>query len=104
MILDDSRLERVKQMMQGLPLPEMAWEDPEEEICYYFQRAAATVRALVEGKPPGEHSDRIRALAAQTPDPVELQRLLQAESWVPIRIAAITAEGVALKIPNPDNN
>jgi hypothetical protein len=104
MSIDQSRLERVKQIMQGLPLEEPAYEDPQEEIAFYFQHAAKSLRASVEGRPAAGQSERIRDLAAQTPDPVQLQRLLQAESWVPLRIAAITAEGVALKIPNPDNN
>ena len=104
MIVDQNRLDRVKQIMQGLSLTEPAFEDAQEEISYYFQHAAQTLRSMVEGGSPAGQSERIRDLAAQTPDPVELQRLLQAESWVPLRIAAITAEGVALKIPNPDNN
>ena len=104
MSIDQSRLERVKQIMQGLPLEESACEDPQEEIAHYFQHAVKSLRASVAGRPPVGQSERIRDLAAQTPDPVHLQQLLQAESWVPLRISAITAEGVALKVPNPDNN
>lgn len=104
MISEHGGLDRVKQIMRGLPLPGPAFEDPQEEIAYHFQHAAETLRGIVQGEPPAGQPERIRVLAAQTPDPAELQRLLQAESWVPLRVAAVTAEGVALKIPNPDNN
>ena len=71
------------------------------EIHYYFREAVDTVRALLWGIPPAGPSERIRAVMRSTGCREELEQRLQAESWVPLSVIAVTSGEVALKAPNP---